>query len=102
MSVISSEVYGVVVFMAVATTLVTPLLLKIASGHRFWCRLSSSTPRVLYATQLLFVFSIDPRNSSIWRFSSEAIRFLHQMRGLVTRIRTLVLSVSYFEEIHEQ
>ena len=30
MSVISSEVYGVVVFMAVATTLVTPLLLKIA------------------------------------------------------------------------
>jgi len=30
MSVISTEVYGVVVFMAVATTLVTPLLLKIA------------------------------------------------------------------------
>ena len=30
MSVISSEVYGVVVFMAVATTLVTPLLLKVA------------------------------------------------------------------------
>jgi Kef-type K+ transport system membrane component KefB len=30
MSVISNEVYGVVVFMAVATTLVTPLLLKIA------------------------------------------------------------------------
>lgn len=30
MSVISSEVYSVVVFMAVATTLVTPLLLKIA------------------------------------------------------------------------
>jgi Kef-type K+ transport system membrane component KefB len=30
MSVISAEVYGVVVFMAVATTLVTPLLLRIA------------------------------------------------------------------------
>lgn len=30
MAVISSQVYGVVVFMAVATTLVTPLLLKIA------------------------------------------------------------------------
>jgi Kef-type K+ transport system membrane component KefB len=30
MAVISTEVYGVVVFMAVATTLVTPLLLKIA------------------------------------------------------------------------
>ena len=30
MSVISTQVYGVVVFMAVATTLVTPLLLKIA------------------------------------------------------------------------
>ena len=30
MSVISNEVYGIVVFMAVATTLVTPLLLKIA------------------------------------------------------------------------
>ncbi|HXM96264.1 MAG TPA: cation:proton antiporter [Candidatus Dormibacteraeota bacterium] len=30
MSVISPEIYGVVVFMAVATTLVTPLLLKIA------------------------------------------------------------------------
>ena len=30
MSVISNEIYGVVVFMAVATTLVTPLLLKIA------------------------------------------------------------------------
>ena len=30
MAVISSEVYSVVVFMAVATTLVTPLLLKIA------------------------------------------------------------------------
>jgi Kef-type K+ transport system membrane component KefB len=30
MSVISSEVYGVVVFMAVASTLVTPLLLRIA------------------------------------------------------------------------
>ena len=30
MSVISNEVYGVVVFMAVATTLVTPLLLTIA------------------------------------------------------------------------
>ena len=30
MSVISTQVYGVVVFMAVASTLVTPLLLKIA------------------------------------------------------------------------
>jgi Kef-type K+ transport system membrane component KefB len=30
MAVISSEVYSVVVFMAVATTLVTPLLLKVA------------------------------------------------------------------------
>jgi Kef-type K+ transport system membrane component KefB len=30
MKVISTEVYAVVVFMAVATTLVTPLLLKIA------------------------------------------------------------------------
>jgi Kef-type K+ transport system membrane component KefB len=30
MAVISTEVYGVVVFMAVATTLVTPLLLKVA------------------------------------------------------------------------
>lgn len=30
MSVISSEVYGIVVFMAIATTLVTPLLLKVA------------------------------------------------------------------------
>ena len=30
LSVISTEVYAVVVFMAVATTLVTPLLLKIA------------------------------------------------------------------------
>jgi len=30
LAVISSEVYSVVVFMAVATTLVTPLLLKIA------------------------------------------------------------------------
>ena len=35
-------------------------------------------------------------------FSSKAIGFLHQMRGLVTRIRTLVLFVSYFKEIHEQ
>jgi hypothetical protein len=30
MAVISTEVYSVVVFMAVATTLLTPLLLKIA------------------------------------------------------------------------
>ena len=30
MAVISTEIYGVVVFMAVATTLVTPLLLKVA------------------------------------------------------------------------
>jgi hypothetical protein len=30
MAVISAQVYGVVVFMAVATTLVTPLLLKVA------------------------------------------------------------------------
>jgi Kef-type K+ transport system membrane component KefB len=30
MAVISSQIYSVVVFMAVATTLVTPLLLKIA------------------------------------------------------------------------
>jgi hypothetical protein len=35
-------------------------------------------------------------------FSSQAILFGRQIRGLVTRIRTLVLSVSYFKEIHEQ
>jgi len=44
MSVISTEVYGVVVFMAVATTLVTPCCSRSPSAHRFWCRLSSSTP----------------------------------------------------------
>src|SRR5437879_2175678 len=42
MSVISTEVYGVVVFMAVATTLVTPLLLKIAFRDRKSTRLNSS------------------------------------------------------------